>query len=60
MKYEVDDIAELLKSQISQFFKLYKEFEPYKWVEIDGCEGYSETRQEILTHDNRFLVTSEQ
>ena len=33
---DVDQLPDLLKAQISQFFERYKELEPNKWVKIAG------------------------
>ncbi len=55
--HDVDDLADLLKAQISQFFERYKELEPNKWVKIAGWGGLNDARKEILTSYNRLMGT---
>ncbi|MFT6877104.1 MAG: inorganic pyrophosphatase [Granulosicoccus sp.] len=45
---DVDDLPELLKSQISHFFTRYKELEKGKWVEIDGWSNAADAKQQII------------
>ncbi|MFT6306566.1 MAG: inorganic pyrophosphatase [Gammaproteobacteria bacterium] len=45
---DVEDLPELLKSQISHFFTRYKELEKGKWVEIDGWSNAADAKQQIL------------
>lgn len=46
--HDVDDLPELLKSQISHFFTRYKELEKGKWVEIDGWSTAADAKQQII------------
>ncbi|MDF5612523.1 inorganic diphosphatase, partial [Vibrio parahaemolyticus] len=45
---DVDDIPELLKAQITQFFERYKELEAGKWVKVDGWADVAAAKAEIL------------
>lgn len=45
---DVEDLPELLKSQISHFFTRYKELEKGKWVEIDGWSTAADAKQQII------------
>ncbi|MCX8641129.1 MULTISPECIES: inorganic diphosphatase [unclassified Gilliamella] len=45
---DVDDLPELLKSQIKHFFEQYKALEKGKWVKVDGWENVDSARKEIL------------
>jgi len=45
---DVDDIPELLKAQITQFFERYKELEVGKWVKVDGWADVEAAKAEIL------------
>lgn len=42
---DIDDMPELLKSQIQHFFEQYKANEPGKWVKIDGWGNAEEAKQ---------------
>lgn len=44
----MDDIPELLKAQITQFFERYKELEAGKWVKVDGWADVAAAKAEIL------------
>lgn len=54
---DVDQLPDLLKAQISQFFERYKELEPNKWVKIAGWGDINDARQEILASYNRLMAT---
>lgn len=45
---DIDDLPELLKSQIKHFFEQYKALEKGKWVKVDGWENVDSARKEIL------------
>ncbi len=51
---DVNDLPELLKAQIKQFFERYKELEAGKWVKVDGWEDAASARQEILDSAARY------
>lgn len=51
---DINDVPELLKAQIKQFFEHYKELEAGKWVQVDGWEGAAAAREEILVSVERF------
>lgn len=50
----IEDVPELLKQQISNFFANYKALEPGKWVEIVGYEGIEEAKKEIIASLERY------
>ncbi|MCO6548985.1 MAG: inorganic diphosphatase, partial [Gilliamella sp.] len=45
---DVDDLPELLKSQIKHFFEQYKALEKGKWVKVDGWDNADAARKEII------------
>lgn len=45
---DVDDLPELLLKQIEHFFRHYKDLDVGKWVRIDGFDGLSEAKSEIV------------
>lgn len=45
---DINDLPELLKSQIKHFFEQYKALEKGKWVKVDGWENVDAARQEII------------
>ena len=45
---DVDDLPELLKSQIQHFFEQYKALEKGKWVKVDGWDNVEAARKEII------------
>lgn len=57
-KYEkindISDISELLKKQITHFFKYYKKIEEEKWVKIIGWGDCHAAKLEINESYNRF------
>ena len=57
--HDVDQLSDLLKAQISQFFERYKELEPNKWVKVVGWGDINDARQEILASYNRLMATIE-
>lgn len=46
---DVNDLPELLRSQIQHFFERYKELEAGKWVKIDGWADAAAAKEEILS-----------
>ena len=58
--HDVDDLPDLLKAQISQFFEHYKELEPDKWVKVEGWGDINDARAEILISYNRLKASKEQ
>ncbi|MFK5948746.1 MAG: inorganic diphosphatase [Methylococcales bacterium] len=57
--HDVDQLSDLLKAQISQFFERYKELEPNKWVKVAGWGDINDARQEILASYNRLMAADE-
>ncbi|NND92788.1 MAG: inorganic diphosphatase [Granulosicoccus sp.] len=55
---DVDDLPELLKSQISHFFTRYKELEKGKWVEVEGWADAAEARKQIVESIERASSNS--
>ncbi len=51
---DVNDLPELLKAQIKQFFERYKELESGKWVRVDGWDDAAAARAEILSSAERY------
>ncbi|GAA5191679.1 inorganic diphosphatase [Ferrimonas gelatinilytica] len=51
---DVNDLPELLKAQIKQFFERYKELESGKWVQVDGWDDAAAARAEILSSAERY------
>jgi len=51
---DVNDLPELLKAQIKQFFEHYKDLESGKWVKVDGSEDAEAARAEILSSAERY------
>ncbi|SHH93037.1 inorganic diphosphatase [Ferrimonas marina] len=51
---DVDDLPELLKAQIKQFFERYKELESGKWVQVDGWDNADAARAEISSSAERY------
>ncbi|MFV7668195.1 inorganic diphosphatase [Shewanella algae] len=51
---DVNDLPELLKAQIKQFFEHYKDLESGKWVKVDGWENAEAARAEILSSAERY------
>lgn len=51
---DVNDLPELLKAQIKQFFEHYKDLESGKWVKVDGWEDAKAARAEILSSAERY------
>lgn len=51
---DVNDLPELLKAQIKQFFEHYKDLESGKWVKVDGWEDAEAARAEILSSAERY------
>ncbi|QIZ75431.1 inorganic diphosphatase [Ferrimonas lipolytica] len=54
---DIDDVPELLKAQIKQFFERYKELETGKWVQVDGWEDAAAARAELLSSAERYHNT---
>ncbi|MBL4830587.1 MAG: inorganic diphosphatase [Aliivibrio sp.] len=50
---DVNDLSELLKEQISQFFTHYKNLEAGKWVKVDGWDNAQAARDEITSSYKR-------
>lgn len=50
---DVKDLPELLRSQISHFFKHYKDLETGKWVEVDGWGDAAAAKEEIIASFKR-------
>lgn len=50
---DVDDLPELLKSQITHFFERYKELEKGKWVKVEGWENAAAAKEEIVSSFKR-------
>ncbi len=50
----MNDLPELLKAQIKQFFEHYKDLESGKWVKVDGWENAEAARAEILSSAERY------
>jgi len=50
----LEDLPQLLLSQIAHFFEHYKDLEANKWVKIDGWVGIDEAKQEITSSIERF------
>ncbi len=44
----LEDLPQLLRSQIQHFFEHYKDLEPGKWVKILGWEGIEAAKQELI------------
>ncbi len=45
---DIQDLPELLKSQISHFFERYKELEKGKWVKVEGWADRQAAEAEIM------------
>ncbi|MFY9478723.1 MAG: inorganic diphosphatase [Aquabacterium sp.] len=43
----LEDLPELLLSQIKHFFEHYKDLEPGKWVKVVGWAGSDEAKEEV-------------
>lgn len=43
----IDDLPELLLSQIKHFFEHYKDLEPNKWVRVDGWDDAAAAKKEV-------------
>ena len=43
----LEDLPELLLSQIKHFFEHYKDLEPGKWVKVVGWAGIDEAKEEV-------------
>jgi inorganic pyrophosphatase len=46
---DVEDLPELLKSQIKHFFERYKELEAGKWVKVEGWADAATAKAEIVS-----------
>ncbi|BAC24626.1 ppa [Wigglesworthia glossinidia endosymbiont of Glossina brevipalpis] len=49
----IDDISNLMKSQISHFFEHYKDLEKKKWTKVISWEDVKSAEKEILSSFNR-------
>ncbi|MBK4764780.1 MAG: inorganic diphosphatase [Pantoea sp. Brub] len=49
----IEDISELLRTQIEHFFQHYKDLEIGKWVKINGWGNLQEAQIEIIASWNR-------
>lgn len=50
---EIDELPELLKAEIEQFFSIYKDLEPDKDVAIDGWRSRQDALDEIAASKER-------
>ncbi len=50
---DINDLPELLKSQIVHFFERYKDLEAGKWVKIDGWADINEAKAELVSSFER-------
>ena len=51
---KVEDVPQLLLSQIEHFFKHYKDLEKDKWVKITGWSDAAAAKKEITDSFNRY------
>lgn len=51
---DINDVPDLLKAQITQFFERYKELEPNKWVKVEGWADAAAAGEEILSSAKRY------
>ncbi len=54
----VDDLPQVVLSQIAHFFEHYKDLEPGKWVRVVGWFGPEEARAEVLDGVQRYRAAS--
>ncbi|HCH24668.1 MAG TPA: inorganic diphosphatase [Oceanospirillaceae bacterium] len=45
---DIDDVPELLRNQIKEFFENYKNLEKGKWVKVESWEGADSARAKIV------------
>jgi len=45
---DIDDVPELLRNQIKEFFENYKNLEKGKWVKVESWEGADAARAKIV------------
>ncbi|AVJ56905.1 inorganic diphosphatase [Idiomarina sp. OT37-5b] len=50
---DVNDLPELLRSQITHFFERYKELEKGKWVKVEGWGDVNAAKEEIQSSFER-------
>lgn len=50
---DINDVDELLKSQIKHFFESYKQLEKGKWVKVDGWADAAAAKEEIKSSFER-------
>jgi len=50
---DVNDLPELLRSQITHFFERYKELEKGKWVKVEGWGDVNAAKEEIKSSFER-------
>ncbi|MDP6190182.1 MAG: inorganic diphosphatase [Gammaproteobacteria bacterium] len=46
--HDIDDVPELLRNQIKEFFENYKNLEKGKWVKVESWEGAESARAKIV------------
>ena len=46
--HDIDDVPELLRNQIKEFFENYKNLEKGKWVKVESWEGADSARAKIV------------
>ena len=46
--HDIDDVPELLRNQIKEFFENYKNLEKGKWVKVESWEGAQSARAKIV------------
>lgn len=52
--FDIDQLPEMLKNQITYFFQNYKNLETHKWVKIKGWKNAEKAKLEILNAINRY------
>lgn len=52
---KMEDLPELLLSQISHFFEHYKDLEKGKWVKVQGWDGIEAAKQELVDGVARYV-----
>ena len=51
---DIEDLPKSLLSQIKHFFEHYKDLDSNKWVKVDGFEGISEAKKDIISSIEAF------
>ena len=52
--HDIDDVPELLRNQIKEFFENYKNLEKGKWVKVESWEGADSARAKIVAAAEAF------